>query len=179
MPTWLVHGFRWPRPAIRIHTIVQNLDDVATEWLMAPQTTDALFENFKKLYPEMMAHLPALRFIEQYDPNDLVTKSQPYAYICDQVHEVQLGVDIDEVRGQGVANDAWAAMADLRDKIAAGEKVAWFVVVNGDVERWVPPVEETVVGSSNGSQTSPVSARSSVGKIAEEEEEEEDSDQVC
>jgi hypothetical protein len=141
---------------------------------MAPGSTAALTENFQALYPDQMASLPSLRFIEQYDPEDITLKGQPYAYVCDQVHEVQLSVDIDEVRGKGVANDAWSALADLRDKIAPGEKVGWFVVVNGDVERWAPPIEDTVSGSADGSQVSPVSQRSSVGRA----EEEYDSDQV-
>jgi hypothetical protein len=161
MPTWLVHGFRWPRPLIRIHIILQNLEDAAAEWLMAPATTAALTENFQSLYPEMMANLPSLRFIEQYDPDDISSKSQPYAYVCDQVHEVKLGVDVDEVRGKGVANEAWGALVDLRDKVAPGEKVAWFVVVNGDVERWAPPQEEV---SWNGSQASPATEESSVAR---------------
>ncbi|KAF2195770.1 hypothetical protein K469DRAFT_682028 [Zopfia rhizophila CBS 207.26] len=175
MPTWLVHGFRWPRPLIRIHIILQNLDDAAAEWLMAPATSAALTKNFHKLHPEMMANLLSLRFIEQYDPDDLTTKSQPYAYVCDQVHEVKLGVDVDELRGKGVANDAWSALADLRDKIAPGEKVAWFVVVNGDVERWAPPTVALLEGSSTASQVSPVSRR---GSIPEEGEEDNDSDET-
>jgi hypothetical protein len=165
MPTWLVHGFRWPRPLIRIHIILQNLDDAAAEWLIAPATTAALLENFRHLYREQMQSLPSLRFIEQYDPNDLTTTGQPYAYVCDQVHEVQLGVDIDEVRGKGIANDAWASLADLRDKIAPGEKIGWFVVVNGDVERWVPPVRDT-----DGSQTGRIS-RGSRGRTQQTVEE--------
>lgn len=174
MPTWLVHGFRWPRAAIRIHIIVHNLEDAAPEWLMAPGSTTSLIENFHTLFPEPMASLPSLRFIEQYDPDDLTTKDQPYAYVCDQAHEVQLGVDVDDVRGKGVPSETWSALADLRDKLAAEQKVGWFVVVNGDVERWAPPVEDTAVGSADGSQISPVSQRSSVGRI----EEEDDSDQV-
>ncbi|ORY10168.1 hypothetical protein BCR34DRAFT_602276 [Clohesyomyces aquaticus] len=164
MPTWLVHGFRWPRPLVRIHIILQNIDDAAAEWLMAPATSASLTDNFHTLYPEIMAHLPSLRFIEQYDPNDITLKSQPYAYVCDQVHEVQLGVDVDEVRGKGVANDAWGALVDLRDKIAPGEKVAWFVVVNGDVERWAPPTVGMLEGSSNGSQITPNSGGSSAAR---------------
>ncbi|OCK83764.1 hypothetical protein K432DRAFT_401758 [Lepidopterella palustris CBS 459.81] len=168
MPTYLVHGFRWPRPLIRIHIILQNLDDAAAEWLMAPATYATLFENFETLYPELMTSLPSLRFIEQYDPNDTTSKSQPYAYVCDQVHEVSLGVDVDEVRGKGLANDAWGALVELRDKIAPGEKVAWFVVVNGDIERWAPPTVGLLEGSAGGSagsgvsQTSPESGGSSV-----------------
>ncbi|KAF2001396.1 hypothetical protein P154DRAFT_169000 [Amniculicola lignicola CBS 123094] len=161
MPTWLVHGFRWPRPLVRIHIILNNIDDAAAEWLMGPATSASLIENLQTLYPDIMANLSSLRFIEQYDPDDLVSKDQPYAYVCDQIHEVQLGVDVDEVRGKGVANEAWAALAELRDKVAPGEKVAWFVVVNGDVERWVPPLEE----DGSVSQSSPVS--SNAGRVEE------------
>jgi hypothetical protein len=133
---------------------------------MAPSTHACLLSNLGTLYPDLLAHLPNLRFIEQYDPADERTKEQPYAYVCDQVYEVQLGVDVDEVRGMGVKNEAWSAMADLRDKLAAGEKVGWFVVVNGDVERWAPPIDEEGV-DEEGSEEETVSARSSVGKTAE------------
>jgi hypothetical protein len=34
MPTYLIHGFRWPRNQIRIHVILQNIDDAAPEWLI-------------------------------------------------------------------------------------------------------------------------------------------------
>lgn len=123
-----------------------------------------------------MAHLNSLRFIEQYNPEDLKTSEQPYAYVCDQVHEVELGVDIDEVRGKGISQTAWTALTELRDKIAPAENIGWFVVVNGDVERWVPPVEDPGVGSSRSTYTGgSLSLRSSVVRV----EEETDSDQVC
>ncbi|KAF2203117.1 hypothetical protein GQ43DRAFT_367591 [Delitschia confertaspora ATCC 74209] len=173
MPTWFVHGFKWPRKLIRVHVIINDLDDAAPEWLMAPATSAALTSSFQKLYPENMAHLPSLRFIEQYDPEDLTSKSQPYAYVCDQVHEVRLGVDIDDIRGRGVANEAWGALVDLRDKIAPGEKPGWFVVVNGDVDRIAPPSEALqalLQPSSSGSQTGPASGGSSVNAIAEEDD---------
>ena len=70
MPTYLVHGFRWPRNLVRIHIILKNLDDAAAEWLVAPRTTLALLKNFKELYPECMQYLGKLRFVEQYDPSD-------------------------------------------------------------------------------------------------------------
>jgi hypothetical protein len=168
MPTWIVHGFRWPRAQIRIHIILQNLDDAAPEWLMAPATIACMTENFKKQWPEEMEQLPGLRFIEQYDPEDLTVKDQPYAYVCDQVHEIKLGVDFDELRGGGVAEEQWAAIAELRDKIAPGEKLGWFVVVNGDVERWVPSTDdedENTETEATKSQLSPTSHRSSVGKV--------------
>lgn len=141
MPVYLLHGFRWPRPLVRIHIILQNLDDAAAEWLVAPRTTLAMLKNFNQLYPQAMEHLAKLRFVEQYDPNDTSADaaSQPYAYVADIVHEVKLGVDVDEVRGQGVGNEQWAAMMELRDKLAPEEKVGWYVVVCGDEERWAPP----------------------------------------
>lgn len=170
MPTWIVHGFRWPRAQIRIHIILQNLDDAAPEWLMAPATVACMRENFKQQWPEQMKALPGLRFIEQYDPEDLTVKDQPYAYVCDQVHEIKTGVDVDELRGHGVAEDQWAAIAELRDKVAAGEKLGWFVVVNGDVERRAPPLDsdgETTETEATPSQFSLRSNRSSVGKASD------------
>jgi len=144
MPTYLVHGFRWPRPLIRIHIILQNLDDAAAEWLVAPGTTATLLDNFEELYPEITNNLPNLRFIEQYDPNDMSVVSQPYAYVADIVHEIKLGIDIDEVRGKGVSNDQWGSILELRDKLAPEEKVGWYVVVCGDELRSAPSIDESV-----------------------------------
>jgi hypothetical protein len=101
-----------------------------------------MMQNFKQQWPDQIAQLPDLRFIEQYDPDDLTVKDQPYAYVCDIVHEVKLGVDVDDLRGAGLGEEQWAAIAELRDKVAPAEKLGWFVVVNGDVERWAPPLED-------------------------------------
>ena len=81
-----------------------------------------------------------LRFVEQYDPNDLSSSStsQPFAYVADMVEEVKLGVDIDEIRGRGLNNNQWTAIMELRDKLAPDEKVGWYIVVCGDEERAVP-----------------------------------------
>lgn len=103
-----------------------------------------MLENFQTLYPESMEHLQHLRFVEQYDPNDTTagSGSQPYAYVADVVEEVKLGVDIDDIRGKGVSNDQWASLMELRDKLAPEEKVAWYIVVCGDEERWAPTTAE-------------------------------------
>ncbi|KAK4974523.1 hypothetical protein LTR42_005168 [Elasticomyces elasticus] len=154
MPTYLLHGFRWPRPLVRIHIILQNLDDAAAEWLVAPQTTETLLHNFNDLYPECMRHLRSLRFIEQYDPNDTSASaaSQPYAYVADIVQEVKLGVCIDDVTTKGIATEQWGAALELRDKLAPEEKVGWYVVVCGDEERWAPPtIGQLEAGGRNGS----------------------------
>lgn len=142
MPVYLVHGFRWPRNSIRIHIILQNIDDAASEWLLTAGTQHALIDNLRGLYPDVIQDLPKLRFVEQYDPEDTTSadaKAQPYAYVCDVVYPIHLAVDVEDVRGQGVPNDQWAALMELRDKLAPGEKVAWYVVVCGDEERWAPP----------------------------------------
>jgi hypothetical protein len=99
-------------------------------------------DNFKQQWPETLARLPGLQLIEQYDPEDLTTKDQPYAYVCDQVRDIKLDIDIDEIREEGAKDGQSDAITELRDKLAPGEKLGWFVVVNGDVERWAPPLEE-------------------------------------
>jgi hypothetical protein len=38
-------------------------------------------------------------------------------------------------QGPGSTSKAWEALADLRDKIADGEKIDWWVIYNGDPER--------------------------------------------
>ena len=107
--------------------------------LTAPGTTAAMLDNLHHLFPDTMASLPGLRFIEQYDPTDETTKSQPYAYVADVVEEFKTGVEIAEVTGRGVASEQWEAMMDLRDHLQKDAKVAWYAVVCGDEERWVPP----------------------------------------
>lgn len=151
MPTYLVHGFRWPRQLIRIHVVLQNLEDATSEWLVAPKTTLALLNNLNELYPDVIGYLPRLRFVEQYDPNDesLDAVSQPYAYVADMVEEVKLGVEIDEVRGRGLNNEQWNAIMELRDKLAPDEKVGWYIVVCGDEERVPPPTDTSPQGSTS------------------------------
>lgn len=137
MPTYLIHGFRWPRQLIRIHIILQNLDDAAAEWIIAPATTETLIENLTELWPQTIANLPNLRFVEQFDPTDEspAACSQPYAYVADICEQVKLGVEVDEVRGKGLGDEQWNALMELRDKLAPDEKVGWFVVVCGDEDR--------------------------------------------
>ena len=138
---------------------MQNLEDAAPEWLIgwchhsfnsgsatelltqiaAPETSRCMLQNFHETFPDIMRALPNLRLIEQYDPSDLTEKSQPYAYVADTVQEIKLGVDIDDIRGQGVPSEQWSAILSLRDKLAEGQKVGWFAVVCGDEERLVSP----------------------------------------
>lgn len=50
MPTYLVHGFRWPRGAIRIHIALYDLDDAAAEWIVAPASAITLLNSFYTLF---------------------------------------------------------------------------------------------------------------------------------
>ncbi|KAF4311462.1 hypothetical protein GTA08_BOTSDO12743 [Botryosphaeria dothidea] len=144
MPTYLLHGFRWPRNLIRIHVILENLDDAAAEWLMAPATATCIKENFQMKFAEPMKGLPNLQFIEQFDV-ELAEKGdnvQPYAYVADVVEEIRLGVEVGEIMGRGVPNEQWASITSLRDQVAPGEKVGWFIVVCQDTERYAPSILE-------------------------------------
>lgn len=153
MPVYLLHGFRWPRPAIRIHIILQNLDDAAAEWISSPLTSSTLLTSFRTLHPTIMAHLPHLQFIEQYDPHDESPRatSQPYAFVADRVEECGLSRDVGEVMGRGVGAEGWAALVELRDQLAKGEKVGWWVVYCGDEERsWGGEGESVGAGAGAG-----------------------------
>jgi hypothetical protein len=193
MPTFLVHGFRWQRPNIRVHIILHDLDDAAAEWVVAPATSVTLLNSFYSLYDFLPPSNPppasyplaaptekvmvqdddtgprtltkkkkgsiaslgsigrknrpaklegaalgngnghhvgdkseseasrtttgtsvsrdskgkpgkkptfndwsVVKFVEQYDPNDMHAVSQPYAYVADYAVEVPLGVSISE-----------------------------------------------------------------------------------
>lgn len=182
MPVYILHGFRWPRAGftgIRVHIILQNIDDAAPEYIQGRQTERAILKNFREAFPDILEHLPNLRLIEQYDPDDVseAAVSQPYAYVADKVvtladSEVSyeenqppdplighkngvkipytgggLSANVEDVTaaGTGLTARGWEAMADLRDKIAAGENIGWWVVYNGDPERWFDGKDDDVI----------------------------------
>lgn len=156
--TYLLHGFRWPRRLIRIHIILQKLDDIAADWIVGqcllatlwypsniiagPESTATLLANFREQYPAQMANLPTLRFVEQLDLRDTSGIPQDYAYVSDVCVEVRLGVDVDEIRGRGIPSAQWGALQELRDHLNAWDKgkekefplpgLGWYVVHCGD-----------------------------------------------
>jgi hypothetical protein len=141
---------------VRIHVIMGQLDDAAPDWVMGPATTAALKASFAEQHPQLMAHLlDHLRFVEQYDPvAPTPLKAQPYVFVCDLVHEVDLSVRVDDVRGKGVPQDRWDAMTELRDQLSPGVELGWYIVVCGDTERPSPGASTTADAAA--------SARSSV-----------------
>ncbi|KAL2220702.1 hypothetical protein M432DRAFT_588467 [Thermoascus aurantiacus ATCC 26904] len=148
MPVYLLHGFRWPRAGfngIRVFIVIHNLEDAAAEYLQNPTTSRLVIDAFKRVAPEAMARLPDLQLIEQYDPEDIsdAAVSQPYAYVAGKVltlPENGICLDLEEVMGKN--SELSDALAELRDKVAPGEKIGWYVVYNGDPERRYPGMDE-------------------------------------
>ena len=137
MPIYLIHGFRWPRKAIRIHVILHNVEDAAPDYTMSTSSNRAMITSLRRLYPQLLADLPDLQMVEEYDPNDESAGSsvQEYAYLADKVVKHNTGIDVKEVQDQGIAAGQWGAMADLKEEVAKGERLGWWVVFNGDPER--------------------------------------------
>ncbi|KAH6692379.1 hypothetical protein F5X68DRAFT_200801 [Plectosphaerella plurivora] len=50
MPAYLCHGFRWHRPSIRVFVVVQNIDEAAPEWIIAPDSSSAILRSFYSLF---------------------------------------------------------------------------------------------------------------------------------
>ncbi|KAE8354993.1 hypothetical protein BDV28DRAFT_63670 [Aspergillus coremiiformis] len=152
MPVYMLYGFRWPRAGftgIRVYIVLHNLEDATAEYLQQPVTTQLLAESFAKTDSGIVSRLPDLRFIEQYDPDDVSDEavSKPYAYVAAKVITMPesgaLSWDAEElVKDSGLDQDAVQALTELRDKYADGEKIGWWIVYNGDPERWFPPIED-------------------------------------
>ena len=106
---------------------------------MQSTTPDALRASFTEKWPDIMAHLPNLQFIEMHDPTDCGQGSndQPYAYVADRVQIGALDADLHKImnEGLGITNEEWQALGELRDVISPGARIGWFAVWNGDVER--------------------------------------------
>jgi len=135
MPLFLIHGFRWPRSAIRVHVIVNNVEDAAPDYTMAASSCKALIASIRKVNPHKTDNLTDLSLVEEYDPEDLRNLCQPYAYVADKVVEMGLGFDVKDVQNHNLTGEAWSEMADLRDKMASGANLGWYVIYNGDPER--------------------------------------------
>lgn len=160
MVVYIVYGFRWPRignkqaPGIIAHIVSYNLLDAAAEYLQGPDSNRAILQSFKRIDPNIPYHLPGLRILEQYDPEDTsdASLSQPYAYVASKVisfgesseSKQILSLDLEELiaQGSGLSETAAEAFGRLRDFLAPGSKIGWYVVYNGDPERAYPRSDE-------------------------------------
>ncbi|PWY94721.1 hypothetical protein BO94DRAFT_572272 [Aspergillus sclerotioniger CBS 115572] len=165
MPVYMLYGFRWPRAGftgIRVYIVLHNLEDATAEYIQQPLTTSLLLSSFQKTDPDILSRLPSLRFIEQYDPEDTSDEavSKPHAYVGAKV------ISIPEAGGEPLPETSWKpedifqesplgeeemqALTEFRDKYAAGERIGWWIVYNGDPERWFPVDEEGEMGLGDG-----------------------------
>lgn len=157
MPVYMVYGFRWPRAGftgIRVYIVLHNLEEATAEYVQQPITTQLLLESFAKTEPGIVSRLPELRFIEQYDPEDTsdAAVSKDFAYVAGRCLALGepgapapgLSWSADEIASldSGLDDEAMAALTEMRDKYAAGEKIGWWIVYNGDPERYFPQYEE-------------------------------------
>lgn len=92
--------------------------------------------------------------MEQYDPANITVKNQDFAYVADIVHEINLSADIDELRDGHTPYEKWEALRQLRTKLAPHEKVAWYIVYCGDLERSFSPASTPITELSRMSQGS-------------------------
>ncbi|KAJ5161717.1 AP complex mu/sigma subunit [Penicillium capsulatum] len=156
MPVYMLHGFRWPRggfTGIRVYIVLHNLEDAAAEYIQQPLTSELLVESLQRTNADLIQRLPQLQFIEQYDPADETsnTVSQDYAYVGVKVLTIPdggkgpgPGHNLEKVveQGSGLSPDATEALDELRNRLAPGEKIGWFMVYNGDPERYYPSSDE-------------------------------------
>ncbi|KAJ9293768.1 hypothetical protein DTO271G3_7395 [Paecilomyces variotii] len=156
MPVYILHGFRWPRDGftgIRVFIVLHNVEEAAAEYLQQPVTSRELLKTFQRLEPDIMARIPEMHFIEQYDPDDLEGVSQPYAYVADKVITLPdktmpdkgLSRSVEEILklGSELSEESSQALEELRAKYAENEKIGWWVVYNGDPDRPFDDEEET------------------------------------
>ncbi|TPX19484.1 hypothetical protein DIZ76_017276 [Coccidioides immitis] len=160
MVVYVVHGFRWPRvgtlnaPGICAHIVSYNLLDAAAEYLQEPATCRAILQSFRRIDPNIPYHLPDLRIIEQYDPDDIgdTALRQPYAFVAAKVITMpdegrpgqMLSLNIGEIieKGPELSPGGPEALRRLRDFLAPEENIGWWVVYNGDPERAFPKSDE-------------------------------------
>jgi hypothetical protein len=180
MPVYKVHGFRWPRggiPSIRVFIVLENLDEAAAEYVQRKKTSTLIVNAMKKNHPQAAQHLPDLQLIEQYDPLDMTDAavSQPYAYVADSVTMLPdtarpvhgLSVSIDQhLLDDAIPPERHAALAEVRDAVAPGQKIGWWIVYNGDPDRYYPGMEDDdlsdeALGDDNVSRSEIASFQSS------------------
>ncbi|OJJ35083.1 hypothetical protein ASPWEDRAFT_40225 [Aspergillus wentii DTO 134E9] len=157
MPVYVLHGFRWPRAGftgIRVYVVLHNLEDATAEYLQQPLTSRLILDSLKRGKPNLMPNLPDLQLIEAYDPEDTTSNtavSQPFAYVAAKVITIPdpgapgagLSWNLEDlVKDPGLPSATTEALEGLRDELAPGEKIGWWVVYNGDPERYFPETDE-------------------------------------
>lgn len=83
-----------------------------------------------------------VKLLEEYDPEDRINPSRPYAFVADYAVRVDLDVDVGREMAKYDKQQESQWFEKLRDQLQDGEEIRWYVVVCGDEEREVPGLEE-------------------------------------
>ncbi|KAF3491229.1 uncharacterized protein GIQ15_00746 [Arthroderma uncinatum] len=164
MVVYIVYGFRWSRvgtlaaPGIRPHIVMNDLLDATSDYIQEPRTAKEVIQSFEQFDPSISSHIPGLALIEQYDPEDTSSSAtgQPYAFVCAKVVAIGggpepqsnsfLSLDLEEFmsKGPGLSSEASATFSRLREVLAPDEKIRWWLVYNGDPERFYPETDDEI-----------------------------------
>lgn len=165
MPVYKLHGFQWPRagiPSIRVFIVLENIDDAAAEYIQQKKTSDLILGAIRKNHPNVQKYLPDLQLIEQYDPEDTsdAAVSQPHAFVADTVtilpdtarpmHGLSMKLEQEEPLNKLISSEAETTLAEVRDAIAPGQQIGWWIVYNGDPERYYPGMEADLDDEAGG-----------------------------
>lgn len=169
MPVYMVHGFRWPRAGftgIRVFIVLHNLEEATAEYLQKPITSQLIREQLQRQAPDIVTRLPELQLIEEYDPDDVTSNAavtKDHAFVAAKVMTLSdagapgstLSWNTQKLdqEGSGLSEDGSAALEGLRDQLAPGEKIGWWLVYNGDPPREYPQSDDELDGDSAGYQT--------------------------
>ena len=135
MPTYLCHGFKWERQALRGWIVLHDVEDASPDWLVAPDSRDALLSTFARDYPyipfgpawfrdadeerpekedEAEGWYSPVHLLEEYSATvETNEPGRPFTYVADHVVKVDFGVDITkEMRRYGELEKVGEGTAD-------------------------------------------------------------------
>lgn len=122
-----------------MHVIGNGVETASPDWIMSSRTSEALATSLRKCWPRLMAELPDLRFMEQYDPaaTKRLERNSDFAFVTDQVKECGLSIDAATLTGIRAPDEAGnsGALGALRDVLSKGAEIGWWIIYNGDAER--------------------------------------------
>ncbi|KAH8172809.1 hypothetical protein LIA77_07064 [Sarocladium implicatum] len=116
MPTYLCHGFKWERQALRGWIIIHDVEDAQPDWIIAPASKDGILATFAREHPfvpfgpawtreeeapededEAEGWYEPVHLLEEYSATvETREPARPFAYVADHVVRVDHGVDIGE-----------------------------------------------------------------------------------
>jgi hypothetical protein len=127
---------------------------------------DGWAEHYNSQLLQTQAQEQAITRAEKIGSPRVRQKTQPMSIAApfnSPANITALSLNIEDVMADSppLSTEAWEALADLRDKLAEGEKIGWWVIYNGDPDRDYPSSEDeegaktpTDVGTASGENAS-------------------------